>query len=241
MSKQLKILVVDDNEDHADSLVELFELSGHQAFAAYSGEEAVQAYEAHGIDIAFMDVMMPGINGVESFMEIKKRTPNAKVFMMTGFSVEELLKKAIDHGALGVLGKPIDFGKVMAEVDKMRPGGVVLIAEDDPELGPALQQSLTEAGRRCELVTDGEEALSRVANAEVDVLILDLNLPLIDGIAVHAALRKANRAVPTIMMTACREKYAGALDALSDIEVTGILSKPFDFEMLLAKLDRLAA
>ncbi len=59
-----------------------------------------------------MDIMMPGRNGVESFIEIRKFKPEAKVYMMTGFSVDELIDKAVENGAMGVFSKPVDLQKV---------------------------------------------------------------------------------------------------------------------------------
>ena len=57
--------------DHADSLAELLALDGHDVEATYSGEDAVAAFKRTDFDLAFMDVMMPNMNGVESFLEIK--------------------------------------------------------------------------------------------------------------------------------------------------------------------------
>ena len=241
MTSPLKILVVDDNRDNADSLVELFELEGHDVKVAYSGEEAIESYMSNDFDLAFMDVMMPGKNGVESFLEIRQLKPKAKVYMMTGYSVDQLLQQAIDNGALGVFGKPVDLTEVLGAIDGAKPSGIVLVAEDDPDFGPVLHQAITESGRNCELVTDGKEALERMDRGGVEVLILDLNMPLINGIEVYTTLRKSNRAVPTVMISACIDQYRDALESLTDIEVTGILTKPFDFDVLLGKLDRLAA
>jgi two-component system response regulator HydG len=241
MSQPLRILVVDDNRDNADSLAELFALEGHEARVAYSGEEAIAAYQQADFDLAFMDVMMPGKNGVESFLEIKRMRPAARVYMMTGYSVEQLLQQAMANSALGVLSKPVDLGKVLASLEGIKPNGIVLVAEDDPDFGPQLQQLIASTGRTCELVTNGAEALARLDRGGVDILILDLNMPLINGIEVYTELRRNGKAVPTVMITACRDQYKDALDALSDIELTGILNKPFDPDVLLAKLERLAA
>ena len=98
MKRSLRILVVDDDVDNANSLGELFEMEGHRPLVVYDGEAAIAAYLKEDFDIAFMDVMMPGKNGVESFLEIKKLKPLAKVYMMTGYSVEQLLQQAIDGG-----------------------------------------------------------------------------------------------------------------------------------------------
>lgn len=239
MALALNILVVDDDHDNADSLAELFELEGHTVNVAYSGEEAIAAYDNTDFDVAFMDVMMPGLNGVESFLEIRQLKPHAKVFMMTGYSVEQLLQQALDNGALGVFSKPVDPGKILKEIEKLEQPGIVLVAEDDPDLGPQLQQLIASTGRRCELVRNGKEALERVDLGGVEVMILDLNMPLINGIEVFTTLRKRNKAVPTVMITACPDQFSDAFETLRDIELTGVLNKPFDPGELLQRLERL--
>ncbi|CAN0433320.1 unnamed protein product [Phaeothamnion confervicola] len=216
-------------------------MEGHSATVAYSGEAAIEAYEKQQFDLAFMDVMMPGKNGVESFLEIRKKAPTAKVYMMTGYSVDQLLQQAMDNGALGIFAKPVDLDKVLNSIASIVPNGIVLVAEDDPDFGPALLDSIRSTGRSCELVSNGEQAIARVEQGSVEVLILDLNLPLIDGIEVYTLLRSAGHAPPTVMITGCLADYQEALAAFGDIETTGILTKPFDFDELHMKLHRLAA
>lgn len=111
--KMLNILVVDDDQDGADSLSEALEHYGHQVTAVYCGEDAVEAFQHTIYDLTFMDVMMLGLNGVESLQQIKKINPEAKVYMMTGHSARDLLDKAIDHGALGVFHKPFAIDDVL--------------------------------------------------------------------------------------------------------------------------------
>lgn len=241
MAKPLRILVVDDDVDAADSLAELFELEGHAVEVAYSGEEAIDAYRRSRFDIAFMDIMMPGKNGVESFFEIRKLRPSAQVYMMTGYSVEQLIDQAIAKGALGVLSKPVDLDKVLAALEETKPAGVVLVAEDDPEFGPQLRDLIDGAGFECVLVQDGRHCLDRIVAGGVDVLILDLKLPVIDGIEVYASLKEGHRQVPTIIITGYAAEHRDMLDALQDVSVTGVLNKPFDPAALLAKLRQLAA
>ena len=241
MQHPLKILVVDDDRDNADSLAELFEVEGHTADVAYSGEDAIAMFAANGYDLAFMDVMMPGRNGVESFIEIRRTNPKARVYMMTGFTVEQLLQQALDNGALGVLTKPVDPAQVMASLESSKPNSVILIADDDPKVGQHLRDLICGAGRTCELVRDAEAEAGRLAAGAFDCMILDLRLPLINGLEVYTRLRKQIPAVPTIMITGGREPVQDALDILDDVEITGVLTKPFDPAILLAKLDRLVA
>lgn len=240
MARSLKILVVDDDVDAADSLAELFELEGHTVHVAYSGERAIEAYRETDFDIAFMDIMMPGKNGVESFFEIRKLRPSARVYMMTGYSVEQLIEQAIEHGAMGILSKPIDLDKVLAALEDTKPAGVVLVAEDDPDFGPQLRDLIAAAGYNCVLVGDGKTALERVRAGGVGVLILDLKLPIIDGIEVYASLRENHSQVPTIIITGFADKHLDLLAAMQDVSVTGVLNKPFDPDLLLQRLQKLA-
>jgi DNA-binding response OmpR family regulator len=237
----LKILIVDDDNDAADSLAELFEMEGHSVQVAYSGEAAVEAYRKSDFDLAFMDIMMPGKNGVESFFEIRKLKPSARVYMMTGYSVDQLIMQAIDQGALGVLSKPIDLDKVLAAIEEVKPAGIVLVAEDDPLFGPHLCDLVRSAGFECALVRDGQEALQRMAEGGIGVLILDLKLPIIDGLEVYARLRREHRQVPTIIITGHGAEYPDLHAAMQDMNVTGVLNKPFDPQRLLDQLHKLAA
>jgi CheY-like chemotaxis protein len=241
MARRLNILIVDDDVDNGQSLGELLELEGHTATVVHSGEAAINAFTRCDFDIAFMDVMMPGKNGVESFLEIKKLKPCAHVYMMTGYSVEQLLQQAIDNGAMGVLSKPVDARKVLAALKDARPSGIVLIAEDDPDFGPGLKEIVADSGYRAELVQNGRDAIDTVRRGGIEVLILDLKMPLIDGIEVYATLRKEGRAVPTIIITGSAHEYHDTLEAIRDVTLTGILNKPFDPLALLQRLDALAA
>jgi len=116
--RPLDILVVDDDRDNADSLAEVFALDDHHVTIAYSGEQAIEAFRRGRFDIGFFDVMMPGKSGVESFVEIKAFRPEAKVFFMTGYSGEDLLQQARDHGAMGVFGKPVDPGRLLDAIER---------------------------------------------------------------------------------------------------------------------------
>jgi DNA-binding response OmpR family regulator len=118
MSKILNILVVDDDTENADALAELFSSENHRVIVAYDGVEAVAAFEANKVDIGFFDVMMPRQNGVDSFLEIRRQHPDARVYFMTGFTADDLLEKVRGHGALGVFGKPTDPAKLLEALDK---------------------------------------------------------------------------------------------------------------------------
>jgi two-component system, NtrC family, response regulator HydG len=239
MSRSLRILVVDDDVDNAQSMGELFEIEGHRPFVVHSGEDAIAAYVASEFDLAFMDVMMPGLNGVESFLEIKKRKSNAKVFMMTGYSVEELLRQAISEGALGVLSKPMDSSALLKMVSEVGTDGVVVAPAIGPEYTHNLHEMMTQSGFKCRLANQAMPSLQKPAADEL--IILDLKSPLIESVGYYSGLRKAGHLPATIIVTPEVESDFEVLEVLRDLNVTGILNKPFDPMKLISSLESLAA
>jgi two-component system response regulator HydG len=111
------VMIVDDDQDLAESLAELLEMSGCNVTTAANGREAVLSHRKQDFDITFMDVRMPVMNGVDSFFEIRKLKPDAKIVMMTGFK-EAIVAKALEAGAAGLLNKPFDIEAMLAIVDK---------------------------------------------------------------------------------------------------------------------------
>jgi CheY-like chemotaxis protein len=118
MAKILNVLVVDDDTENAEALAELFASERHNVIVAHDGIEAVAAFQSNKVDIAFFDVMMPRQNGVDSFLEIRKQYPDARIYFMTGFAADDILEKVRDKGALGVFGKPTDPAKFLEALDK---------------------------------------------------------------------------------------------------------------------------
>ena len=236
--KKLHILIVDDDRDFAESMAETLELYGHEVQLAFSGEEAVGMFRAHDFHIAFMDVRLPGKNGVESFKEIRKFMPRAKVVMMTGYSVNQLLDQAVENGAWAVLRKPFDMKQVLEMLHKIKPQGI-LIADDDPDFVSGIEEMLEMNGYTVFIARDGRKALERIQSDGIDVLILDLRLPILSGLEVYLEIKKCGHAVPTIIVTAYAREEADALDRLQTLAVTGILHKPFDPRDLLRSLEDL--
>jgi len=238
MMRHLKILVVDDDKDNADSLGELFEMEGHSVRVVYSGREAIHAYLEADFQLAFIDVMMPGMNGVESFMEIRKMKPKANVFMMSGYSVEELLRQAMSHGARGMFAKPVDPQTLLSTVNEIGENGVLVAQSQGPQFFSELQRLANEGKTRCRIV-NSPAALER-DGTDGDMLVLNMNQPLIDTIGLYSTLRKAQDLPPTAILTPPVPSLQGD-DCFNDMLVTGILSKPFDPDRVLSHVQSVAA
>ena len=103
-----RILVLDDHVEMAEAVAELLEFEGHSMRIVHNGSEAVEAFRQEPFDLAFFDIRMPGMNGVEAFIAVKSEHPNASIVMMSGFADEDLIQKALQNGALGLLAKPFN-------------------------------------------------------------------------------------------------------------------------------------
>ncbi len=227
---------MDDDRDFAESLAMALEGRGYLVVVASSGEEALQVFQKEDFDIAFMDVRLPGINGVESFLRIRKIKPAARVVMMTGYSVEGLLKQAVKNGAMGVLHKPMDVGKVLEFIKNACSGGI-LITDDDPDFVLSLRDLLEEEGFRVYTCGNGHQALDHIRQYGAQALILDLRMPVLDGLETYTRLREEGYAVPTIIVTAYADQEPDSIEALNLLAVERIVKKPFEPSSILRILE----
>jgi DNA-binding response OmpR family regulator len=110
----------------------------------------------------------------------------------------------------------------------------ILLVEDEPRAAQMLAKGLKEQAYAVDVVADGERAMYQAAITEYDAIILDVVIPVQDGLAVCRALRQEGSAVPVLMLTArdAVEARIAGLDSGAD----DYLTKPFDFGELLARL-----
>ncbi|MBN1993104.1 MAG: response regulator [Anaerolineae bacterium] len=231
--KPLRIFIVDDNQDFAESLADILAEEGYQVDLAFDGETAIEKFRRQNYDLTFMDVRLPGMNGLESFFEIRRINPQAKVVMMTGYSVEQLLSQAIKNGAMGVLHKPLEISKLLALLEKVKPNGIILLADDDQDFIDSLEEFLAASGYLVVVAHTGQEAVDRILANNIDLLILDLKLPVLSGLEVYLTLKKHNRVLPTIIITGYAVEEAANIDKLKTMSVSGCFIKPFDPKDLL--------
>ncbi len=118
-SKTVRIMIVDDDEDLAESLADLLKVFGYEVDIATNGRDAFRRAQAADFDITFMDVRMPVMNGVDSCLAIKRIKPQARIVMMTGFK-EPILAKATAAGAEGPLQKPFSPEDMLQVVETVR-------------------------------------------------------------------------------------------------------------------------
>lgn len=110
----------------------------------------------------------------------------------------------------------------------------ILVAEDDPRLGPSLKKGLEQSHYAVDLVADGEEALSVGLAIPYNLIILDIMLPKMDGLEVCRQLREQKRMTPILFLTA----LSGVDHRVAGLDIGGddYLTKPFAFRELEARV-----
>jgi signal transduction histidine kinase len=108
----IRILVADDDADIRMSLSERLRWLGHEVVTASDGQKALAAVEAHALDLAFLDVSMPRLNGIEALKLIRKRWPNLPVVVVTAYGTIRLAVEAMKEGAVDFMTKPFEQGQI---------------------------------------------------------------------------------------------------------------------------------
>jgi DNA-binding response OmpR family regulator len=120
VQEAISVLIVEDDPDFAESLMIALGVRNCHVDVARTGEEAIRKYRSLCYDIAFMDIKLPGKNGVESLVEIRSFCPAARVVMMTGFSEAALLDRALQAGAVDILRKPFRLKEMLGYIDRLQ-------------------------------------------------------------------------------------------------------------------------
>ena len=109
MTKSRRVLIVDDDDNMANTLEKILRTKGYQAEAAHTGEQALALAQENHFDCVLSDIKMPGMNGVELFNAFQQYHPDVPIIMMTAYAPSDLLTASVARGVVAVLNKPIDF------------------------------------------------------------------------------------------------------------------------------------
>jgi PAS domain S-box-containing protein len=112
---QQRVLIVDDNQDSAESLALLFELEGHETYTAHDGVEAVEVLEKHRPQVVLLDIGLPGLDGHEVCRRVREQPWGKDIVMiaLTGWGQEDDRRKSEEAGFNGHLVKPVDYDKLL--------------------------------------------------------------------------------------------------------------------------------
>ncbi len=196
-----RVVVVDDNVDHAESVATLLRLEGHEVHTAYNGLAAIDAVAAVHPEVVLLDIGMPGLNGYETARRIRERSGGAemKLIALSGWGQPRdraLSEKAgFDHH----LVKPVEpalLQRIIAQGERGRESDEgrlrVLLVDDNADLRASLASILQLSGCEMEIrtVPDGVAAVAEALEWEPRIVFIDIHMPGMNGFQVARKLRE---------------------------------------------------
>ena len=114
MAKKIGLLIVDDEEQFLKSMTKRLTVRDFDVIAVDRGEKAIEVAKERSVDVALVDLKMPGMNGEQTLRELKKERPWMEVVILTGHGSIGSAVECTKMGAHSYLQKPCDFDELVA-------------------------------------------------------------------------------------------------------------------------------
>lgn len=233
------ILVVEDDRDIAELISRSLATSGYEVSVAGRAKDAIAQAHARRPDLITLDIHLPDADGFTVLQQLKADRATASIPVVI-VSVLPDEHEGLRLGAVDYLTKPIDPARLVLAVNRVLRGpGKVLVVDDDRDTRDLLQAALEQRGFGVVLTASGKRALMLARQENPDLILLDLNLPGMDGYEVLRRLKSSRDTadIPVVVMTGSltdeevKQKKALSLGAVR------FLTKPFAVADLVSEID----
>ncbi len=236
----MKILVVDDDHRIVKTTSDILRIKGHEAIAAYSGEEGVEKVRAEVPDCVLMDIKMPGINGVEALKQMKQIAPTLPVVLVSAYAADDLMEEAKRAGAYAILSKPLNFPMILSFLSLLRKEESILVVDDDHEFCKTLKDILTMRGYQVETETEPHGVMQHLdKNYMLAIVLLDLKLGDVNGVDVLKDIQDKYPGKPVVLMTGYRQTMGDSIEKARKIGAYTCLYKPFEMDALYQLIEEI--
>ena len=235
----IKLLIVDNEKNIAESLKKFFMSRGYSVFTAASGEEALSVFKKEHPKIVFMDIQLDGIDGIKTIEKIKSIDNNVRVIIISVADDTETIEKAKLMGCDAYIVKPFSMNYletvVTEKIHEILSKPTIMIADDDEKTRTMINNYLKE---RIDAVyvqaTNGEEAIETLKKTPCSLIILDIKMPKKGGLQVIEEALQISPKVDILVATA----YKGDNIASQSIQKGAVdyIPKPIEFKALEAKV-----
>jgi two-component system, sensor histidine kinase and response regulator len=259
------VLVIDDSESVRDSLVRMLRRNGQKARAVASGEEGLIALAASSqvgepFDLVLMDWQLPGINGIETSRRIKGNKTLSSIpaiLMVSGFERDEVMSQLNGLQLDGFLLSPVAESQLLDTIDRIfgareqgngnaspstptdtarLTGCHVLLVEDNDFNCDVATEMLKDLGVLCTVAANGREAVDLVTARSFDLVLMDIQMPVMDGLTATKLIRADPRFrdLPIVAMTA--HALRGDREKSLDAGLSDHITKPISCDQLTESL-----
>lgn len=254
MANQEKVLVVDDELVMRELLYNVLTKNNFRAITAPNGEEGVKMLEKERPDLVIMDLMMPGINGLEAFVRMRQVDPQIEVILLTGTNIDDLEAQARKLGVSEVLRKGVGVELFLKSVNyvlekrnakrgaagAVKTKGKILVVDDEPEIRFMLEKFFVRQGYTVLTAGSGEEAVKAVTEyvsgkSEADkktpfMVLMDIRMPGMDGLLALSKMKQIDKKIPVIMISGLNDDQS-TREAMR-LGAYDYIMKPFNMEYL---------
>jgi len=237
MNRTPSLLIVDDEADACRNLSDVFADLGYQVDTANDGFEALDRMRTAHHDMAVLDLMMPGMDGIALYGEMKQRSPETVAVLATAYPNHPRVDQGLKSGLWKILSKPVDLAQLALLLGEAMKQPLVLVVDDDQDLCTNLGDLLRERGYRVALAHDVRSATARLENNGFGIVLVDLRLPDGDGRELLQTVRRLESHARTILITGHRLDVSA--EQLRSIPADAVCYKPFDVRELLALIEGL--
>lgn len=248
------ILIVDDEEANRDILSRRLLREGYTVEYAADGHQALNMLEVERYDLILLDIMMPGMDGYQVLLNIKNdsRLHDTAVIMFSAIDDKSSADRCQTLGAYDYIVKPCEFPllkarmwrclfelKLSRQIDGVEhPPRGILIVEDDAFNRDLLTRRVRKLGHTPLVAASGGEALALLEQRVVDLILLDIMMPSMDGCALLQAVRARPvwRDVPVIMVSALGDN--ANLERCKNLGADDFVVKPYNAVILRDRISR---
>ncbi len=196
------VLLVDDEHDILDAISELLGLQGYSVTTFHDSSEALEAFrrEPFAFDLVITDMTMPRLSGELLGKEIMGIRPEIPVILCTGFSKTMGSKKCLEEGFSAFLSKPLEakilfktIREVLSRSAKKPLTLRVLLVDDDLFNQKILTLLLELLNHQVDTAVNGEEALKKLIHNQFDLIFMDMQMPVLDGLQTTEIIRDCEK------------------------------------------------
>ena len=245
--KKKQILVIENAPHVARYLKEKLESWGFEITIASSGRAALNKISETLPDLILLEENMPEMDGIHTLRLIRDLSEDVPVIMLSDYIPQELIDEKENLKIAGFSPKGYEFNKsaimIREALQKKEKGEIsekkkILVVEDEPDVRKALKIRLEDNNWDVLLAPDGDEALKEIRKSHIDLIILDIMLPKMNGYKICRLIKfdAKYKHIPVIMLTVRAEKE----DKISGMEAGAeeYITKPYSSELLITKIKK---
>jgi DNA-binding response OmpR family regulator len=248
-TKNKKVIAIDDDSEFLDLIRIFLENMNLKVITLNDSRKAINLINSENPSLILLDIMMPHIDGFEIMQRLQeyKKTADIPILILTALKFDKFQEKGMLTGLPEMIYKEIDDkvlldfleqriinSKIDNNIPVIKPK--ILLADDQTDLLLLIKEKIENSGFQVYIANDGDEAIKQVYENNPDIIILDYNMPMKNGLEV-AQILKDNPLfahIPIVILTSYSEKQA-KLQGLS-MGIDDYLIKPIDTDELIARI-----